>query len=148
MGLGSGLVGAVVSPFTAGFRIANNLFVGLKNTANIFNPKLKSERFRYPRVIQKDGLKAYDEDGATVRAILDFLKDYSNHEIIYFKAFNYISPGLDNNASTLILTNQCIMIVYQAKEVVFKLQLKNINKVEVHKERNSNKELIFYYVKN
>jgi hypothetical protein len=145
VGLGSGLVGAVVSPFTAGFRIANNLFVGLKNTANIFNPKLKSERFRYPRVIQKDGLKAYDEDGATVRAILDFLKDYSNHEIIYFKAFNYISPGLDNNASTLILTNQCIMIVYQAKEVVFKLQLKNINKVEVHKERNSNNiNLIFY----
>ena len=145
VGLGSGLVGAVVSPFTAGFRIANNLFVGLKNTANIFNPKLKSERFRYPRVIQKDGLKAYDEDGATVRAILDFLKDYSNHEIIYFKAFNYISPGLENNASTLILTNQCIMIVYQAKEVVFKLQLKNINKVEVHKERNSNNiNLIFY----
>ena len=146
IGIGSGLFGAVVSPFTAGFRIANNLFVGLKNTANIFNPKLKSERFRYPRTIQKsEGLKAYDEDRATIQAILDFLKDYSTHEIVHFKSFNYISPGLQNSTSYLILTNKCIMVVYQAKEIVFKLDLSRINKIEVHKEPNgANADLIFY----
>ena len=146
LGLGSGLVGAAISPFTAGFRIANNLFVGLKNTANIFNPKLKSERFRYPRTIQKsEGLKAYDEDTATIQAILDFLKEYSDQEIVHYRLFTYISPGLQNSASTLILTNKYIMVVYQAKEVVFKLELSHINKIEVHKEPNeANISLIFY----
>ena len=145
-GLGSGLLGAVVSPFTAGFRVANNLFVGLKNTANIFNPKLKSERFRYPRTIEKtEGLKPYDEDRATVRTILDFLKEYSDHDIIYYRQFNYISPGLANSPSSLILTDKCIMVVYQAKEVVFKLELNNIKKMEVIKEPNqTNFDLIFY----
>ena len=146
LGLGSGLVGAAVSPFTAGFRIANNLFVGLKNTANVFNPKLKSERFRYPRTIQKsEGLKSYDEDKSTIQTILDFLKEYSGQEIVHYKVFTYISPGLQNSASTLILTNKYIMVVYQAKEVVFKLELSHINRIEVHKEPNqTNIDLIFY----
>ena len=146
MGFGSGLVGAIVSPFTAGFRVANNLFVGLKNTANIFNPKLKSERFRYPRTIEKsEGLKAYDEDRATVQAILDFLKEFSDHEIVHYKQFNYLSPGLENSLSSLILTNKCIMVVYQAKEIVFNLELNHIKNIEVHKEPNQTTfDLIFY----
>ena len=145
-GLGSGLIGAVVSPFTAGFRIANNIFVGLKNTANIFNPKLKSERFRYPRTIEKsEGLRAYDEDKATIKAILDFLKEFSEHEIVHFKQFNYIMPGFDNSLSSLILTNKCILVVYQAKEIVFNLELSNIKNIEVHKEPNEARfDLIFY----
>ena len=144
-GLGSGLVGAIVSPFTAGFRVANNIFVGLKNTANIFNPKLKSERFRYPRTIEKsEGLKVYDEDRATVQAILDFLKEFSDHEIVHYKQFNYLSPGLENSLSSLILTNKCIMVVYQAKEIVFNLELNHIKSIEVHKEPNQTTfDLIF-----
>jgi hypothetical protein len=144
-GLGSGLVGAIVSHFTAGFRVANNLFVGLKNTANFFNPKLKSERFRYPRTIEKsEGLKAYDEDRATVQAILDFLKEFSDHEIVHYKQFNYLSPGLENSLSSLILTNKCIMVVYQAKEIVFNLELNHIKYIEVHKEPNQTTfDLIF-----
>ena len=149
-GLGSGLLGAVVSPFTATFRIANNLFVGIKNTANIFNPKLRTERFRYPRPIEKAiGLKAYNEDKATIRAILDFLKGYSEHEIIYFKPFTYISPGLEGSVSTLILTNKCVMVVYQAKELVFQIGLNQIKKVEIHQERDAgNVSIIFYLINN
>ena len=143
-GLGTGLIGAVVSPFTATFRIANNLFVGIKNTANMFNPKLKTERFRFPRPIEKAiGLKSYNEDKATVRAILDFLKEYKEHEIVYFKQFTYISPGLEGSPSTLILTDKCVMVVYQAKEVVFQIQLRQINNVEIHRE-NNNYSIIFY----
>ena len=70
-----------------------------------------------------EGLKAYDENKATIQTILEFLKEYSDHEIIHYKQFNYISPGLQNSLSHLILTNKCIMVVYQAKEVVFKLDL-------------------------
>ena len=148
-GFGSGLIGAVVSPFTATFRIANNLFVGIKNTANLLNPKLKTERFRYPRPIEKAiGLKSYNEDKATIRAILDFLKEYSDHEIVYYKPFTYISPGLEGSISTLILTNKCVMVVYQAKELVFQIWLNQIKKVEVHQERNNNNVSIIFYLKN
>jgi hypothetical protein len=149
-GVGAGLLGAAVSPVTAGLRIANNLIVGLKNTALIFNPKLKTERFRYPRAIQKAiRLNSYNEDEALVRAILDYLKGYEDHEIIYFKQFKYINPGLQSSFSTLILTDKCVMIVYQAKELVFKLSLDLIDRVEVHKEpNNSNIDLIFYLENN
>ena len=148
-GIGTGLIGAVVSPFTATFRIANNLFVGIKNTANMFNPKLKTDRFRFPRPIEKAiGLKSYNEDKATIRAILDFLKVFSDHEIVYFKQFTYISPGLEGSISTLILTNKCVMVVYQAKELVFQIQLNQISKVEIHKERNNANISIIFYLKN
>ena len=145
-GIGAGLLGAAVSPVTAGLRIANNLIIGLKNTALIFNPKLKTERFRYPRTIHKAiRLNSYDEDEALIRAILDYLKGYEDHEIIYFKQFKYINPGLQSSFSTLILTDKCVMIVYQATELVFKLSLDLINRVEVHKEpNNTNIDLIFY----
>ena len=145
-GVGAGLIGAAVSPITAGLRITNNLVVGIKNTALLFNPKLETERFRYPRTILKAiRLNAYDEDEALVRAILDYLEEYEDHEIIYFKQFKYIYPGLQNSISTLILTDKCVMIVYEAKEIVFKLDLDLIKKVEVHKEPNNiNIDLIFY----
>ena len=144
-GLGSGVLGAVVSPFTAILRVTNNVFVGLKNTVNLFNPKLKTERFRYPRTISKsEGLKAYDEDKATIRAILDYLKDYEGEEIIYYKQFNYISPGLEKSLSYLILTNKCVLVVYEAKEVVFKLMVNLIDSIEIHREENRvNFDIIF-----
>ena len=132
-GVGIGLIGAAVSPVTAGLRIANNLIIGIKNTALIFNPKLKNERFRYPRTIQKAiRLNSYNEDEALIRAILDYLGGYDEHEIIYFKQFKYISPGLQSSDSTLILTNKCVMIIYQAKELVFKIDLNLIRRVEVY----------------
>ena len=149
-GVGAGLLGAAVSPVTAGLRIANNLIVGIKNTALIFNPKLKTERFRYPRTIQKAiRLNSYNEDEAVIRAILDYLGGYDEHEIIYFKKFKYINPGLQGSFSTLILTDKCVMIVYQAKELVFEIELETIQRVEVHKEpNNTNIDLIFYLENN
>ena len=144
-GVGTGLIGAAVSPVTAGLRIANNLIVGLKNTALIFNPELKTERFRYPRTIQKAiRLNSYNEDEATVRAILNYLGGYDEQEIIYFKQFKYIYPGLQGSFSTIILTDKCVMIVYQAKELVFEIELEIIESVEIFKEpNNTNIDLIF-----
>ena len=149
-GVGAGLIGAAVSPVTAGLRIANNLLIGIKNTALIFNPKLKTERFRYPRAIKKaTRLYSYNEDEGLVRAILDYLGGYADHEIIYFKEFKYIKPGLQGSVSTLILTDKCVMIVYQAKELVFKIDLNLIRRVEVHKEPNNvDIDLIFYLQNN
>ena len=150
-GLGSGVLGAVVSPFTALFRVTNNVFVGLKNTVNMFNPKLKTDRFRYPRTIEKaEGLKSYDEDKATIKAILDFLKEYEGQEIVFFRQFKYFAPGLNNNSdSYLILTSKCVIVVYEAKEVVFKLLVDEIKSVEVHREENrTNFDIIFNLIDN
>ena len=85
-----------------------------------------------------------------IRAILDYLGGYDEHEIIYFKQFKYISPGLQSSDSTLILTNKCVMIIYQAKELVFKIDLNLIRRVEVYKEQNNNIniDLIFYLQNN
>ena len=59
-------------------------------------------------------------------SILDFFKKYSNHEIIYFRQLYYISPGLGRSISTLILTNKCVMVVYQAKELVFQMKVPHL----------------------
>ena len=76
---------------------------------------------------------------------MDYLGGYDGHEIIYFKQFKYIYPGLQGSFSTLILTDKCVMIVYQAKELVFKIDLNLIRRVEVYKEpNNTNFDLIFY----
>ena len=144
-GLGSGILGAVVSPFTAILRVTNNLFVGLKNTVYLFNPKLKTKRFRYPRTIEKAiGLKSYDEDKAIIKAILDFLKDYQEEEILYFKQFYYLEPMLENSWSYLILTNKCVLVVYEAKEEVFKVMVNYIDNIEIHREENGvNFDIVF-----
>ena len=149
-GLGGGLLGAVVSPFTAILRVTNNLFVGLKNTVNLLNPKLKTDRFRYPRAIEKAlGLKSYDEDKATIKAILDSLKDYEGEEIIYFKQFNYLLTGFENSLSYLILTDKCVLVVYEAKDVVFKLMVNHIRNIEIHREENRvNFDIIFNLLDN
>ena len=142
-GLGSGLLGAVISPFSATFRITSNILIGFKNTINMLNPKLKTERFRYPRVIDKSGLKYYNEDKAIIKAILDFLDDFEEQEIIYYSQFTNVTRGLEEKLLILVLTNKCVMTVYKAKEVWFNVEIENIDKIEVHKE-GKYYDLIFY----
>ena len=85
-GVDIGLIGAAFSPVTPGLRMANNLIIGIKNTELIFYPKLKNERFRYLRTIQKAiTINSYNEDEALVGAVLVYLGGgYDDHDIIYF----------------------------------------------------------------
>ena len=142
-GLGTGALGLVLSPFTATFRITSNLLSGIKNTVNMFNPKLKTERFRYPRVIDKYGLTTYNEDKAIIKAILNFLEENEDQEILYYSQFTNVTRGLEEKSLILVLTNKCVMTVYKAKEVWFEVNLEDIEKIEVHKEGNYY-DLIFY----
>jgi hypothetical protein len=145
-GLGTGVVGLALSPFAIVLRLGNNVFIGMKNNLN-FNANLKTMRFRYPRVIEKNvALKSYNEDLAIVKAILLKLKDkehdFKDDDIIYFKQFNYFEFGLNNNdfRSSLILTNKHVLVVYEAKKLEKEILLNNIKNVEVHKENENNDE--------
>jgi hypothetical protein len=63
-GLGSGIIGAVASPFAATLRIGNNISTGIKNTAvRIGKGKIPIYgRFRHPRYFNsKNVLESYDE---------------------------------------------------------------------------------------
>ena len=149
-GVGSGLMGVVISPFTVTFRIANNIFIGIKNNANYFkfNPKLQTERFRLPRNIEKNcGLCCYDESKAIIKGILDFLEDDNIYDIIYFKEFKYLCPEYERNFSTLVLTNISVMVIYKAKDIVFKIELNEIKKIEVHREKGTSNYCLIFYLK-
>ena len=62
-GIGQGLLGFVISPFSAILKAGNQLALGMKNTATYFSTsKLKTDRFRHPRHInQSESLKYFDE---------------------------------------------------------------------------------------
>ena len=80
-----------------------------------------------------------------IRNILDYLGGYDENEIVYFMQFKYISSGLQSSDSTLILTNKCVIIIYQAKELIFKIDLKLIRRIEVYKEQNNNVNIDLIY---
>ena len=145
-GVGNGIVGFALTPFAVVFRLGNNIVVGMKNNL-MFNSNLKTRRFRYPRQIDTIALKPYDEDRAMVKAILFYLKDYKNEDIIYFKPFNYFERGFDHNnfKSSLILTNKHVLVVYEAKTLAKEILLNNIKNVEIHKE-NENVDDSFFIV--
>ena len=74
-----------------------------------------------------------------------YLGGYDEHEIIYFKQFKYVSLGIQSSDSILILTNKCVMIIYQTKELVFKIDLNLIRIIEVYTEQNNNANIDLIY---
>jgi vacuolar protein sorting-associated protein 13A/C len=145
-GLGTGIVGFALTPFAMAFRLGNNIVVGMKNNL-MFNSNLKTRRFRYPRQIDTIALKPYDEDKAMVKAILFYLKDFKNEDIIYFKLFNYFERGFDheNFKSSLILTNKHVLVVYEAKTLAKEIPLNSIKNVEIHRENENVDDSFFIH---
>jgi hypothetical protein len=77
-GLGSGLLGAVASPFAATLRIGNNISTGIKNSAiKIGKGKIPIYgRFRHPRYFNsKNILLPYDEGFSEAFIILKTVQD-------------------------------------------------------------------------
>ncbi len=146
-GVGTGLLGALISPFSAVLKVGNSLAVGLKNTATFFSRgKLKTERFRHPRhIVVNEALKPYDENYAEVQAIIRNLGDFADNKLIFFADFYYIDPDLGKETSTLIITDRRIMIIYDAKEKVYDLDIRVIRNTEVH-IISKNFVLVFYLI--
>jgi hypothetical protein len=146
-GVGTGILGALISPFSAVLKVGNSLAIGFKNSANFFSRgKLKTERFRHSRhIVVNEGLRPYDENYAEVQAIIRHLGDISDNKLIFFADFYYIDRDLGKETSTLIITDRRIMIIYNAEEKVFDVDIRVIRNTEVH-IIGGNFVLVFYLI--
>ena len=133
-GLGSGLLGAIISPFAAVLKITNSIAVGIKNTFKLLTKStLKTERFRFPRVIvEGEPIKNYDEEAAEAKELLYQLLKIDTDNIIYNADFQSGDKGFVDKLSTVILTDQLIVVVYDMKKVIFNLSIKEIRKCTLH----------------
>lgn len=76
-GVGSGILGAIASPFTAVFRVGHSVASGVGNTAVLLGRgKLPTHgRFRFPRYFNaRNVLLVYSEDFSEAREILSTIK--------------------------------------------------------------------------
>ena len=132
-GLGTGLLGAFLSPITAILKIGNSLIVGLKNTVSFNKGKLITFRYRHPRFLNiTEPLKEYQADYAEVKAIIKNSGDNSNHKIIYFHDFIYSNSRYEDKTSTLIITDKSLFVVYDVKDQIFNIRIIDIENVELH----------------
>ena len=133
-GLGSGLLGAIISPFAAALKITNSIAVGIKNTFKLLTKSnLKTERFRFPRVIiEGEPIKNYDEEAAEAKELLYQLMKIDTDNIIYNADFQSGDKGFNDKLSTVILTDQFIVVVYDMKKIIFNLNIRDIKKCTLH----------------
>ena len=133
-GLGSGLLGAIISPVAAVLKITNSIAVGIKNTFKLLTKTtLKTERFRFPRVIvEGEPIKCYDEEAAEAKEALFRLMKIDTDNIIYNADFQSGDKGFDDKICTVILTDKLIVVVYDLSKVIFNVKLKHIKKCTLH----------------
>jgi hypothetical protein len=148
-GVGTGILGAIISPFSAVLRVGNSLAVGLKNTATFFSKgKLKTNRFRHPRhIIINEPLRSYDEEYAEVQAIIRKIGGLPDNKLIFFADFKNKDPDYDDDICTLIITDKHLLIIYAAKETILDIQIKALRRTEVHLTFNKNEYLLLFFYK-
>ena len=135
-GLCKGLIGVALSPFSAVLKFVSSFAAGIKNSVFGLSgkKKLKTERFRYPRIIVEgeEKLHTYDESRAEAKEILfDLKKEYTDN-ILYAEDFICADHGFGRKFSTCILTDQAIYVVYNTSKIIFEELVKNIKNVSIH----------------
>ena len=93
-GLCSGLLRLAISPFAGLLKLITCIMAGCKNTCYVLNGKrkLKTTRFRHPRVIVEGDQKLlpYEENKAEARESLYQLEKIDTNNILFFRRF-YLS---------------------------------------------------------
>ena len=134
--MGKGLLGAILSPFAAALKLGGSVIIGLKNTLTFFhNGKIKTERFRHPRHNNKsEPLSPYDENFAEIQAMMRILGDNADRKIIYFYDFKYEDEMelYREMYSTIIITDQRLILCYGDKSLVLSIELNIIISCQVH----------------
>jgi hypothetical protein len=135
-GLGKGLIGVALSPFSAVLKFVSSLSAGIKNSCFGLSgrKKLKTERFRYPRIIVEgeEKIHTYDESRAEAKEILFNLKKEYTDNILFAEDFICADHGFGRKFSTCILTDQAIYVVYNTSKIIFEELVKNIKNVSIH----------------
>ena len=110
--------------------------------------KLKTERFRYPRIIVEgeEKIHTYDETKAEAKEMLFNLKKEYTDNILFAEDFICGDEGFDRKFSTAILTDYAIYVVYNTKKIIFEEHLKNIKNIKIH--FIDNKFIIFFRLNN
>ena len=135
-GLCRGIVRFILSPVTASLKLVSSIAAGTKNTCFGLSgrKKLKTERFRYPRIIVEgeETINEYNENKAEAKEILFKLIKENTDNILYSKDFICADKTLGRKFSTVILTDVMIYVVYNTYKVVFKEEIKNIKSTIIH----------------
>ena len=147
-GFCSGIFKFVISPFAGLLRFINCIMAGCKNSCYDFlgKKKLRTKRFRHPRVIVEgeQKLQPYEENKAEARECLYQLEKTDTNNILF--AEDFICPNCPKRLCTAILTDRYMYVVYNMQKIVFKLFLKKVKNTSVH--YIDNKFIIVFKLRN
>ncbi len=135
-GLWRGFIRFVLSPVTASLKLVSSIAAGTKNTCFGLSgrKKLKTERFRYPRIIVEgeETIQIYNENKAEAKEILFKLNKINTDNILYSDDFICADNNLGRKFSTIILTDVSIYVVYNTYKIVFEELVRNIKSTTIH----------------
>jgi len=133
-GLCSGFLKLIISPFAGILKLITCIMAGCKNSCYDLTGKkrLRTTRFRYPRVIVEGEKKLlpYDENKAEARESLYQLEKTDTNNILF--AEDFICPDCPRKLSTAILTDKFMYVIYNLQKIIFKLDLKRVSNTYVH----------------
>ena len=135
-GLAKGVLGLILSPIAGVLKLVSSISGGIKNScfSLVRRKKLKTERFRYPRIIVEDEeiFHSYHENKAEAKEMLNNLgKEYTDN-ILYAEDFICGNSGCGKKFSTAILTNKALYVIYNSDKLIFEIKLKSTNSIEIH----------------
>ena len=133
-GLGTGLLKLVISPFAGLLKLITCIFAGFKNTCYYLTgkKKIKTSRFRHPRVIVEGDKKLmpYEDNKAEAREVLYQLENIDTNNILF--AGDFICPECPRRMSTAILTDNHMYVVYDNRKIIFKLNTAKADNAFIH----------------
>ena len=142
-GIGKGLFGLIISPFAAVLKIIYSVSTGAKNTINTISGKklLVTTRFRHPRVMLggDEPIHCYETNLAEAKELLWRILKIETDSIFYAqyfvsgdKGFNSLIKENIHKMCMVIITNKFIFVIYNSCKLIFKLEIKKIQKCSVH----------------
>ena len=135
-GLCKGFVGLILCPVSAVLKLVSSISAGIKNSCFGLSgrKRLKTERFRYPRIIVEgeEKVHAYNENKSEAKEILFILEKENTDNILYSEDFICADKGFGKKFSSVILTDKAIYVVYNTQKIIFEELLKNIKYSVVH----------------
>ena len=135
-GLSKGLFGLILSPVAGVFSFISSFSGGIKNScfSIVGRKKLKTERFRHPRIIieGEEMVHSYNERKAEAKEMLNNLNKEHTDNILYAEDFICGNTGLGKKFSTAILTDTALYVVYNSEKVIFEETLRNMKSIEIH----------------